>query len=118
MSLFGAYFDFTLLTGCKSHILQPYLRDLIMTLLNRLQTSRTDKYTIGLVHWICYVASLESGGYDPNIIPTVIDAIQPKYEAFIITYHQKISTKSKLQLQPLVVDIEKRSTTSTSQSST
>lgn len=57
--------------------MQQYLRDIVMSLLNRLRTSRTDKFVIGLVHWICFVSSFPSGGYTPDTIPNVINEIQP-----------------------------------------
>jgi exportin-2 (importin alpha re-exporter) len=57
--------------------MQQYLRDIVMSLLNRLSTSRTDKFVVGLVHWFCFVSSLESGGYTPDTIPNVINEIQP-----------------------------------------
>lgn len=58
--------------------MQQYLRDLVMSLLNRLRTSRTDKFVVGLVHWICYVSSLETGGYTPDTIANVVNGIQPQ----------------------------------------
>ncbi|CAG7854816.1 Importin alpha re-exporter AltName: Full=Chromosome segregation protein CSE1 [Serendipita indica DSM 11827] len=71
---------FELLEGIVSNIpaatMQQYLGDLVMTLLKRAQTSRTDKFVVGMVHWVCYTASLESGGYTPDTIPTVINQIQ------------------------------------------
>jgi exportin-2 (importin alpha re-exporter) len=57
--------------------MQQYLRDIVMSLLNRLSTSRTDKFVVGLVHWICFVSSSESGNYTPDTIPSVINEIQP-----------------------------------------
>ena len=50
-----------------------------MTLLNRLQTSRTDKYMVGLTHWLCYVAVIEVGNYGPDYIPQAVEAIQTGY---------------------------------------
>ncbi|KAG8776418.1 importin-alpha export receptor [Serendipita sp. 397] len=71
---------FELLNGTVSNVplpsMQQYLRDLVMSLLNRLRTSRTDKFVVGLVHWICYTASLETGSYTPDTIPDVINGIQ------------------------------------------
>lgn len=59
--------------------MQKYFRDVLMTLLNRMQTSRTDKYMVGLTHWICYVAAIEVGNYGPDYIPQAIEAIQTGY---------------------------------------
>ncbi|KAG8818027.1 importin-alpha export receptor [Serendipita sp. 399] len=71
---------FELLNGTVSNVplqsMQQYLRDLVMSLLNRLRTSRTDKFVVGLAHWICYTASLETGNYTPDTIPEVINGIQ------------------------------------------
>lgn len=61
-----------------SQTMQQYLRDIVMSLLNRLRTSRTDKFVVGLVHWICYVSSLETGGYTPDTIPDIVNGIQPQ----------------------------------------
>jgi len=58
--------------------MQQYMRDIVMSLLNRLRTSRTDKFVVGLTHWICFVSSLESGDYTPDTIPNVINEIQPE----------------------------------------
>ncbi len=48
-----------------------------MTLLNRLRTSRTDKFVVGLVRFFAYVAALETGGYDTDYLPRVVEGIQP-----------------------------------------
>lgn len=50
-----------------------------MTLLNRMQTSRTDKFMVGLTNWLCYVSAIEVGNYGPNYIPQAIEAIQVGY---------------------------------------
>ncbi|CAG8598816.1 6838_t:CDS:10 [Acaulospora colombiana] len=60
--------------------MQPYLRDMVMSLLNRLRTSRTDKFVVGLIRFTAYVSSLESGGYTPDTIPDVINGIQAHAE--------------------------------------
>jgi exportin-2 (importin alpha re-exporter) len=59
--------------------MQQYLRDMVMSLLNRLRTSRTDKFIVGFIHFTTYVSSLESGGYTPDTMPDVINGIQAQY---------------------------------------
>lgn len=59
--------------------MQKYFRDVLMTLLNRMQTSRTDKFMVGLTHWICYVAAIEVGNYGPDYVPEAVEAIQAGY---------------------------------------
>jgi hypothetical protein len=59
--------------------MQKYFRDVLMTLLNRMQTSRTDKFMVGLTRWFCYVAAIEVGNYGPNYIPQAVEAVQPGY---------------------------------------
>lgn len=61
--------------------MQKYFRDILMTLLNRMQTSRTEKYMVGLTNWICYVAAIEVGNYGPDYIPQAVEAIQAGYDA-------------------------------------
>jgi len=73
----ASYQTLSLLT-LDSETMHQYLRDIIMSLLNRLKSSRTDKFVVGLVHWICYTSSLETGGYTPDTIPEVINGIQPQ----------------------------------------
>lgn len=79
---------FELLDGAASNVpapaMQGYLRDIVMSLLNRLRTSRTDKFVIGLVHWICFVSSLSTGNYSPDTIPNVINEIQPGLWASVL----------------------------------
>ena len=59
--------------------MQKYFRDVLMTLLNRMQTSRTDKFMVGLTHWICYVAAIEVGNYGPDYVPQAVETIQAGY---------------------------------------
>jgi exportin-2 (importin alpha re-exporter) len=59
--------------------MQKYFRDVLMTLLNRMQTSRTDKFMVGLTHWICYIAAIEVGNYGPDYVPQAVEAIQDGY---------------------------------------
>src|SRR5258708_38460928 len=50
-----------------------------MSILDRKESSRTDKFMVGLRHWFCYIAAIEVGNYGPDVVPQAVDAIQAGY---------------------------------------
>ncbi|KAF9242294.1 armadillo-type protein [Melanogaster broomeanus] len=64
--------------------LKQYLRPLIMTLLTRMQTSKTDKYVYHFTHFILFTMAIDVNGLGPDVISTVED-IQPQLWSQILT---------------------------------
>ncbi len=70
-----------MLTGEPHHsaALKQYFRGLIVTLLTRMQTSKTDKYVYHFVYFLGFCLAINSEGLTPDYIVGEIEAIQPQY---------------------------------------
>ncbi|KZS89199.1 Cse1-domain-containing protein [Sistotremastrum niveocremeum HHB9708] len=116
---------FELIEGVVLHVhgdqMKPYFRAVLLSLLTRMQTSRTDKYAYSLVRFICYVMALQDDrGYGPNYLIAAIEEIQPqlwmnllrdvflpqipqflvKDRKLVVVGLTKLLTQSTLMLQP------------------
>lgn len=85
MRKYCQYFPTIAYDPLNSTTMQKYFRDILMTLLNRLQTSRTDKYMVGLTNWLCYIAAIDVGNYGPDYVPQAVEAIQTGYAKSYMT---------------------------------
>ncbi|KDQ12400.1 hypothetical protein BOTBODRAFT_34372 [Botryobasidium botryosum FD-172 SS1] len=73
-------FGFELLQAVVASVaptdLRQYLRDVLMTLFTRLQTSRTDKYTYGLAYFIFYTMAIQVEGLNPDFVISAVESVQ------------------------------------------
>jgi len=56
--------------------LSKHFNVILLTLLNRLQSTRTDKYTAGFVQFICFVMAIQVNEMNPSFVVNAINAIQ------------------------------------------
>lgn len=47
-------------------------------LLTRLQTSKTEKFSHGLIRFICFAAAIEKPGLDADGVIAMLDGVQPQ----------------------------------------
>ena len=59
--------------------MQQYFRGLIVTLLTRMQTSKTDKYVYHFVYFLSFCLAIGVEGLTPDYIVNEVEAIQPRY---------------------------------------
>jgi len=75
--------------------LNKYLAAIITLLLTRMKSSKTDKYTLSLVYFVCFFLAIEKEGVNPDYVIQAFDSMQNKLfievlNAFIIPEMQKI----------------------------
>lgn len=74
-------YGFELLEAVVTYVPLPELQKtfnaVMLTLLNRLQTTRTDKYAMAFVRFLCFMLASTSGGVTPAFIVSVVESIQP-----------------------------------------
>ncbi|KAH9814533.1 Cse1-domain-containing protein [Melampsora americana] len=74
-------YGFELLQALFKHIpmehLSSYLRNVFVILLTRLQASKTEKYTRGLLYFLMVVMTLEKPQLSPDVIISTLNSIQP-----------------------------------------
>ena len=58
--------------------LQQYMKPLVITLLTRMQTSKTDKYTYLFARFILFTMAINVTGMSPDYLITTIEGIQEK----------------------------------------
>ncbi|TFY78460.1 hypothetical protein EWM64_g5554 [Hericium alpestre] len=72
---------FELLQGVMRNIppanLQQYFRPIIVTLLTRLQTSKTDSYVYQFVYFLLYTMAINVEGLGPDYVIRTVEEIQP-----------------------------------------
>jgi len=59
-------------------ILEPYMKQIFLLLLNQLQNSKTAKFLRGFIHFLSLLIALAEGGNGVTFIMTVLDTIQPR----------------------------------------
>ena len=59
--------------------LSKHFNVILLTLLNRLQSTRTDKYAAGFVQFVCFVMAVQAEGLGPSFAVNGINAIQVGY---------------------------------------
>jgi exportin-2 (importin alpha re-exporter) len=68
--------------------LQKYFRDVLMSLLTRLQTTRTDRFANGLALFFSYIMAAQANDLSPDFLISAVENIQPQYvySLVIITF--------------------------------
>jgi len=69
---------------CAFHstALQPYFRQIIVTLLTRMQQNKTNTYVYYFVYFLLYSLAINVSGLTPDYLIQTVDAIQPGYDTF------------------------------------
>ncbi|KIJ59904.1 hypothetical protein HYDPIDRAFT_99775 [Hydnomerulius pinastri MD-312] len=80
---------FELLQGVVQNVppapLKQYLRALIMTLLTRMQTSKTDKYVYHFTQFFLFTMAINVEGLGPDYLISTVEEIQPQLWSQILT---------------------------------
>ena len=58
--------------------LQQYIKPVVLTLLQRMQSSKTDTYAQRFAFFFLYSMSLNSEGLTPDCLITAVESIQPQ----------------------------------------
>ncbi|EGN91830.1 hypothetical protein SERLA73DRAFT_100047 [Serpula lacrymans var. lacrymans S7.3] len=73
---------FELLQSVVQHIppaqLRQYFKVLVMTLLTRMQTSKTDKYVYLFSHFFLFTMSIDVEGLGPDYVISTVEEVQPQ----------------------------------------
>ena len=64
--------------GAHRVALQQYFRGVIITLLTRMQTSKTDKYVYHFVYFLGFCLAINVEGLTPDYIIGEVETIQPR----------------------------------------
>jgi exportin-2 (importin alpha re-exporter) len=69
--------------GIKQHWLvraqlKQYFKPLVMTLLTKMQTSKTDKYTYLFSHFLLFTMVIDVDGLRPDYVMSAVEEIQPQ----------------------------------------
>ncbi|KAI0029192.1 importin alpha re-exporter [Vararia minispora EC-137] len=80
--------------------LQPYFRGIIMTLLTRMQSSKTDSYVYHFVCFLSYVMAIPVEGLTPDYVIQAVDGIQPGLWSqlltnFVVPQASKLAAKDR-----------------------
>ena len=57
--------------------LQKYFSSILLELLKRMQSNKTESYTYHFVHFMCYVIAVPVDGLTPDYLIGAIEQIQP-----------------------------------------
>ncbi|KAG0700788.1 CAS/CSE protein [Suillus ampliporus] len=73
---------FELLQGVVQYVppsqLTQYFKALVMTLLTRMQTSKTDKYVYLFSHFLLFTIAIDVEGLGPDYVISAVEGIQPR----------------------------------------
>jgi hypothetical protein len=61
--------------------LQPYIRQIIVTLLTRMQQNKTNTYVYYFVYFLLYMLAINVNGLTPDYLIQTVDEIQPGYDS-------------------------------------
>jgi len=65
---------------CKlSADLQQFIKPIFFTLLTRLQTNKTDRFSYLFAKFVIYIMAIDVDGLSPDYFITVVEEIQPRY---------------------------------------
>ncbi|RIA85430.1 exportin-2-like protein [Glomus cerebriforme] len=83
--------------------LNKYLAAIITLLLTRMKSSKTDKYTLSFVYFVCFFLAIEKEGVGPDYVIQAFDSMQPRLfievlNAFIIPEMQKIQDHTEKKI--------------------
>ncbi|VDB88356.1 unnamed protein product [Peniophora sp. CBMAI 1063] len=65
--------------------LQKYFRGIVMTLLTRMQSSKTDSYVYHFVYFLSYTLAVPVDGLTPDFVVSAVESIQPGLWSNILT---------------------------------
>ena len=57
--------------------LKQYFRQLVINLLTRMQTSKTDKYVYEFARFVLFMLAINVEGLPPDFFPNAVEEIQP-----------------------------------------
>lgn len=63
--------------------LKSYMRPLVMTLLTRMQTSKTDKYVYHFTYFLLLTTAIDVAGMGPDYVISTVEEIQPQCVALL-----------------------------------
>ena len=64
-----------------SNSLQPYFRQIIVTLLTRMQQNKTNTYVYYFVYFLLYTLAINVNGLTPDYLIQTVDEIQPGFDS-------------------------------------
>jgi len=67
-----------------SNSLQPYFRQIIVTLLTRMQQNKTNTYVYYFVYFLLYILAINVSGLTPDYLIQAVDEIQPGYDSSLL----------------------------------
>lgn len=67
--------------ACRTDLKQ-YFRALMVTLLTRMQTSKTDKYVYHFVYFLAFTMAIPVEGLGPDFVISSVEEIQAQYAVF------------------------------------
>lgn len=74
---------------CRSDLKQ-YFRALMVTLLTRMQTSKTDKYVYHFVYFLAFTMAIPVEGLGPDFVISSVEEIQAQYAAFSFMHRHQL----------------------------
>ena len=60
-------------------VLEQYTKGIVIMLLTRLQTGRTDNYVYQLIYFFLYTMAIDAEGLTPDFLTRAIEGVQPEY---------------------------------------
>jgi exportin-2 (importin alpha re-exporter) len=67
--------------GCCRNTLQPYFRQIIMTLFTRMQQNKTSTFVYYFVYFRWYMLAINVNGLTPDYLIQTVDEIQLGYNS-------------------------------------
>lgn len=97
----ATFLDATDEMGCRSELSKYASNPIFVLLLTRLQTSKTDKFSIGLVRFICFAGSIVRPGLDVESVVAMLDGCQaqPGYGPFFLSLESILTTSVDYSLK-------------------
>ncbi|KAI0749865.1 armadillo-type protein [Daedaleopsis nitida] len=84
--------------------LQQYFRSLIVTLLTRMQTSKTDKFIYHFVYFLAFCLAINNGGLTPDYVVSEVEAIQPQlWKQLLVNFFIPQAPKSPSKERKVVI---------------
>lgn len=81
--------------------LKQYMRPLVMTLLTRMQTSRTDKYVYHFTYFLLFMMAIDVAGMGPDYVISTVEGIQPQCVPLVLGWVRSANDIARLWSQIL-----------------
>lgn len=65
---------------------------IFVLLLTRLQSSKTDKFSQGLLKFICFAAALQKSDLNPDMVVGFLDGVQPQPGCVVVIHSPRRMT--------------------------